>query len=112
MVKDEAIVQALDGGYILPRLEILRLSIVQDSEAKVFIQKKEFSQEKSQGRKARFEEEPWEELLRKMKDLTQKLKNSLPQEFQTKDTRKESVKEVLNQLKHLSEVDYSLKKPQ
>ncbi|MBW0571616.1 hypothetical protein O181_111331 [Austropuccinia psidii MF-1] len=79
MVKDEAMVQALNGGYIIPRLEILKLYIVQDSEAKVLIQQKEFSQEKSQRRKARFEEEPQEELLNKMKDLTQKIENPLPQ---------------------------------
>ncbi|MBW0590794.1 hypothetical protein O181_130509, partial [Austropuccinia psidii MF-1] len=39
-----------------------------------------------------------------MKDLTKTIKNPQPQENQSKDTGKESVKEVLNQLKHLSEV--------
>ncbi|MBW0560014.1 hypothetical protein O181_099729 [Austropuccinia psidii MF-1] len=43
MIKDKAMVQALDGGYIIPRLEILRLYIAQDLEAKVLIQQKEFS---------------------------------------------------------------------
>ncbi|MBW0478198.1 hypothetical protein O181_017913 [Austropuccinia psidii MF-1] len=37
MIKDRAIVQALDGGYIIPRLEILKLYIEQYLEAKVLI---------------------------------------------------------------------------
>ncbi|MBW0589050.1 hypothetical protein O181_128765, partial [Austropuccinia psidii MF-1] len=82
-------VQALDRGYIIPRLEILRLYIEQDFEAKVLIQQKEFSQPKSKEKKARLKEESWEE-----------------------DTGKESVKEVFNQLKHLSEVVESPNKTQ
>ncbi|MBW0482393.1 hypothetical protein O181_022108 [Austropuccinia psidii MF-1] len=39
-----------------------------------------------------------------MNDLTQKIKNPQPQEHQLRYNGKESVKEVLNQLKHLSEV--------
>ena len=38
--------QALDGGYIIPRLDILKLYIEQDLEAKVLIQQKEFSKPK------------------------------------------------------------------
>ncbi|MBW0576303.1 hypothetical protein O181_116018 [Austropuccinia psidii MF-1] len=103
MIKDKAMVQALDGGYIIPRLEILKLYIEQDLEAKVLIQQKEFSQPKSQKKKARFEEESWEEVLKQMKDLTKTIKNPQPQENQSKDTGNEAVKEVLNQLKHLCE---------
>ncbi|MBW0462522.1 hypothetical protein O181_002237, partial [Austropuccinia psidii MF-1] len=103
-------VQDLDGGYIIPILEILRLYIEQDLEAKFVIQQKEFSQAKSQEKKARFEEESWEEVLKQIKDLTQKIQNPQPQEHQSKDTGKESVKEVLNQLKILSEVVESPKK--
>ncbi|MBW0515678.1 hypothetical protein O181_055393 [Austropuccinia psidii MF-1] len=45
-----------------------------------------------------------------MKDLTQKILNPQPQEHQSKDTGKESVKEVFNNLKHLSEGVESPKK--
>ncbi|MBW0466716.1 hypothetical protein O181_006431 [Austropuccinia psidii MF-1] len=38
MIKDRAMVQALEGGYIMPRLDILKLYIEQDLEAKVLIQ--------------------------------------------------------------------------
>ncbi|MBW0473500.1 hypothetical protein O181_013215 [Austropuccinia psidii MF-1] len=47
-----------------------------------------------------------------MKDLTQKIQNSQQKEHQSKDHREESVKEVLNQLKHLSEVVARPKKTQ
>ncbi|MBW0561338.1 hypothetical protein O181_101053 [Austropuccinia psidii MF-1] len=104
MIKDKAMVQGLDGGYIIPRLEILNLHIAQDLEAKVLIQQKEFLQPNSQEKKARFEEESWGEVLKQMKDLTQKIQNHQLQGHQSMDTGKESVKEVLNQLKHLSEV--------
>ncbi|MBW0467163.1 hypothetical protein O181_006878 [Austropuccinia psidii MF-1] len=112
MIEDKAMVQALDGGYFIPRLEILKLYIEQDLEAKFLIQQKEFSQENLQEKKARFEEESLEEVLKKMKDLTQKIQNPQPQEHQSKVTGKELVKEVLNQLKHLSEVFESPKKIQ
>ncbi|MBW0591325.1 hypothetical protein O181_131040, partial [Austropuccinia psidii MF-1] len=83
-------VQALDCGYIIPRLELLKLYIEQDLEAKVSIQQKEFSQPKSQEKKARFEEESWEEVLNQMEDLTQKIQNPQPQGNQPEDTGKES----------------------
>ncbi|MBW0469093.1 hypothetical protein O181_008808 [Austropuccinia psidii MF-1] len=47
-----------------------------------------------------------------MKDLTQKIQNPQPQEHQSKDTGKESVNKVLNQLKTVSEVVESPNKTQ
>ncbi|MBW0579881.1 hypothetical protein O181_119596 [Austropuccinia psidii MF-1] len=102
--KDKAMVKALDGGYIISRLEMLMLYIEKYLEAKFLIQQKEFSQEKSQEKKARSEEESLEEVFKKIKGITQKIKNPQPQEHQSKDTGNESVREVLNQLKDLSEV--------
>ncbi|MBW0589490.1 hypothetical protein O181_129205 [Austropuccinia psidii MF-1] len=86
MVKDKAMVQALDGSSIIPRLEILHLYVEQDLEAKVLIKQKEFSQPKSQEKKSRFEEESWEEVLKQMKEVTKKVKNPQTQENQSKDT--------------------------
>ncbi|MBW0570213.1 hypothetical protein O181_109928 [Austropuccinia psidii MF-1] len=71
-------VQALDGGYIIPRLDILKLHIEHDLEAK-------------------------DEVLKQVKELTQKIKNPQQPEPQPRNEGKESVKEVLNQLKTLSE---------
>ncbi|MBW0565695.1 hypothetical protein O181_105410 [Austropuccinia psidii MF-1] len=112
MIKDKAMVQALDDGYMIPILEILNLYIEKDLEAKVLIQQQEFPQPKSQEKTARFEDKSWEEVLKRMKDHTQKAQNLQSQGHQTKDTGTESVKEVLHQLKHLSEVVKSPNKKQ
>ncbi|MBW0464121.1 hypothetical protein O181_003836 [Austropuccinia psidii MF-1] len=82
MTNVKAMVQALYGGYIIPRLEILKLYIEQDFKAEFLIQQKKFSQAKSQEKKARFEEESWEADLKQIKDLTQKNQNPQPQEHQ------------------------------
>ncbi|MBW0491838.1 hypothetical protein O181_031553 [Austropuccinia psidii MF-1] len=47
MIKDKAMVQGLDGVFIIPRLEILKLYIEQYLEAKFLIQQKEFLQANS-----------------------------------------------------------------
>ncbi|MBW0528584.1 hypothetical protein O181_068299 [Austropuccinia psidii MF-1] len=94
--------EALDGDYIIPRLEILKLYIGQDLESKVLIQPREYKQVNKQEKKASFEEEIWEKFLNKMTDLTQKIQNPQPQEHLSQDTGEKSVEEVFNQLKNLS----------
>ncbi|MBW0528489.1 hypothetical protein O181_068204 [Austropuccinia psidii MF-1] len=96
-------VQALDGGYIIPRLNILKLYIEQDLEAKVLIQQKECFKPKPPEKKTIFEEESWDEALKQVKELTQKIRNPQQPEPQLRNEGKESAKEVLNQLKKLSE---------
>ncbi|MBW0581621.1 hypothetical protein O181_121336 [Austropuccinia psidii MF-1] len=103
MIKDRAMVQALDGGYIIPRLDILKLYIEQDLEAKVLIQQKEFSKPKPPEKKTRFEDESWDVVLKQLKELTHKIKNPPQPKPQPRNEGKESVKEVLNQLEALSE---------
>ncbi|MBW0589817.1 hypothetical protein O181_129532 [Austropuccinia psidii MF-1] len=103
MIKDRSMVQALDGGYIIPRLGIFKSYIQQDLEAKVLIQQKVFSKPKPQEKKTRFEDESWDEVLKEVKELTQKIKNPSQPEPQPINEVKESVKEVLNQPKTLSE---------
>ncbi|MBW0469535.1 hypothetical protein O181_009250 [Austropuccinia psidii MF-1] len=95
-------VEFLDGDYIIPRLEILKLYIGQYLESKVLIQQREYKQVKQQENKASFEEEIWEKFLKKMTDLTQKIQNPQPQEHLSQDTGKQSVEEVFNQLTNLS----------
>ncbi|MBW0504431.1 hypothetical protein O181_044146 [Austropuccinia psidii MF-1] len=77
--------------------------IKQDLEAKVLIQQKEFSKPKPSEKKTRFEDESWDEASKQVKELTHKLKNPPQPEPQPRNEGKESVKEVLNQLKTLSE---------
>ncbi|MBW0494285.1 hypothetical protein O181_034000 [Austropuccinia psidii MF-1] len=103
MIKDRAMVQALDGGYIIPKLNILKLYIEQDLDAKVLIQQKEFSKPKPPEKKTRFEHESWDEVLKQVKEITHKLKNPPQPEPQQRNEGKESLKEVLNQLRNLSE---------
>ncbi|MBW0532908.1 hypothetical protein O181_072623 [Austropuccinia psidii MF-1] len=103
MIKDRAMVQALDGGYIIARLDILKLYIEQDLEAKVLIQQKELSKPKRPEKKTIFEDESWDEVLRQVNQLTHKLKIPSQPEPQPRNEVKESDKEVLNQLKALSE---------
>ncbi|MBW0488251.1 hypothetical protein O181_027966 [Austropuccinia psidii MF-1] len=103
MINDRAMVQALDGGFIIPRLDSLKLSIEQDLEAKVLIQQKELSKPKPSEKKTKFEDESWEEVLKQVKELTHKIKNPPQLEPQPRNEGKESVKEVLNQRKTLSE---------
>ncbi|MBW0522843.1 hypothetical protein O181_062558 [Austropuccinia psidii MF-1] len=103
MIKDRAMVKALDGGYIIPRLDILKLYIEQDLEAKFLIQQKEFSKPKPPEKKTRFEDESWDEVLKQVKELTQKIKNPPQPEPQPRNKGKESVKKALNQLRTLSE---------
>ncbi|MBW0475943.1 hypothetical protein O181_015658 [Austropuccinia psidii MF-1] len=96
MIKDRAMVQTLDGGYIIPRLDILRLYIEQDLEAKVLIQQKEFSKQKTPEKKTIFADESWDEASKLVKELTHKLKNPPQPEPQPRNEGKESFKEVLN----------------
>ncbi|MBW0576605.1 hypothetical protein O181_116320 [Austropuccinia psidii MF-1] len=103
MIKDRAMVQSLDGACIIPRLDVLILYIEQDLEAKVLIQQKEFSKPKPAETKTRFEDESCDEALKQVKELTHKIKNPPQPEPQPRNEGKESVKEVLNQLKTLSE---------
>ncbi|MBW0558366.1 hypothetical protein O181_098081 [Austropuccinia psidii MF-1] len=103
MIKDRSVVQALDGGYIIPRLDILKLYIEQDLEAKVLIQEKVLSKPKPPEKKTLFEDESWDDVVKQVKELTQKIKNQPPPEPQPRNEGKESVTEVLNQLKTLSE---------
>ncbi|MBW0464508.1 hypothetical protein O181_004223 [Austropuccinia psidii MF-1] len=103
MIKGRAMFQALDGGYIIPRLDILNSLIEQDSEAKVLIKQKEISKPKSLEKKTIFEDESWDEVSKQVKEPTHKIKNSPYQEPQPRNEGKESFKEVFNQLKTLLE---------
>ncbi|MBW0468203.1 hypothetical protein O181_007918 [Austropuccinia psidii MF-1] len=96
-------VQVLDGGYIIPRLDILKIYVEQDLESKVLIQQKEFSKPKLPEKKTRFQAESWAEALKQVKKLTHKLKNPPQPEPHPRSEGKESLKEILNQLKTLLE---------
>ncbi|MBW0543668.1 hypothetical protein O181_083383 [Austropuccinia psidii MF-1] len=100
--------QARDGGYILPEMDILRNYIEAELEAAVVIKGKSQlskSDEIKSKKKTRFEDESWEEVIKKMKDITKKIKNPPAQEAHVNEAPKEvnPMKDRLDQLKELSE---------
>ncbi|MBW0489021.1 hypothetical protein O181_028736 [Austropuccinia psidii MF-1] len=107
----EAIITYLKGyqhiqGDINHNQGILAIlsTIVQESdlEAKIIIQKKEFSKPKTTEKKTIFEDESWKEVLKQVKELTHKVKNPPQPQPKPRNEGKDSVKEVFNQLKTLS----------
>ncbi|MBW0547118.1 hypothetical protein O181_086833 [Austropuccinia psidii MF-1] len=72
MIKDKGMVQSRDGGYIIPKLKVLKEYIEQDLKAKVLIQGKEFSKQDFK-EKVRFEEDTLGEVLQKAKELSKKI---------------------------------------
>ncbi|MBW0476505.1 hypothetical protein O181_016220 [Austropuccinia psidii MF-1] len=99
MIKDRAMVQYLDRGYILSRLEILKLYIEQDLEANVLIQQKEYYKPKPPEKRTRFEDEIWDESFKEVKELTQKIKNPPQPGPQPINEGKEYVNKASNQIK-------------
>ncbi|MBW0549139.1 hypothetical protein O181_088854 [Austropuccinia psidii MF-1] len=83
MIKDRTMVQARDGGYILPEMDILKTYIEAESEEAVAIKGKSQlskSDEIKSKKQTRFQDESWEEVIKKMKDITKKIKNPPAQE--------------------------------
>ncbi|MBW0533169.1 hypothetical protein O181_072884 [Austropuccinia psidii MF-1] len=107
MITDRTTVQARDGGYILPEMDILQNYIEAELEAEVVIKGKSSlsKSDEIKRKKNRFEDESWEEVIKQMKDITKKIKNSPAQEAHVNQAPKEvnPVKDVLDQLKELSE---------
>ncbi|MBW0552427.1 hypothetical protein O181_092142 [Austropuccinia psidii MF-1] len=107
MIKDKVMVQARDGGYIIPKFKVLKEYIEQDLQAKFLIQGKEFSQQEfniKPKEKVRFEEDTLGEVLQQVKELSKKVNTpskAQPQREIFKE--KEPLKEVLDQLKGITE---------
>ncbi|MBW0484745.1 hypothetical protein O181_024460 [Austropuccinia psidii MF-1] len=96
-------------------MDILRNYIESELEAAVVIKGKSQlskSDEIKRKKKTRFEDEIWEEDIKQMKDITKKIKNSPAQDAHVNEAPKKSnpMKDVLNQLKELSEAVYPLEK--
>ncbi|MBW0482218.1 hypothetical protein O181_021933 [Austropuccinia psidii MF-1] len=92
MIKDRTIVQERYGEYILPEMDILRSYMKAELEAVVVIQEKK-KLSKSDGiksrEKTRFEDEIGAYVIKKMKDITTKIKNVLAQEAHVNEALKE-----------------------
>ncbi|MBW0579271.1 hypothetical protein O181_118986 [Austropuccinia psidii MF-1] len=109
MIRDRTMVQARDGAYILPEMDILRNSIEAELEAEVVVLKVKSQLSKSDEIKSKkkktFEDESWEWVIKKMKDITKKIKNPPAQEADVNEAPKEvnPMKDVLDQLKKLAD---------
>ncbi|MBW0537654.1 hypothetical protein O181_077369 [Austropuccinia psidii MF-1] len=92
-------------GNINHNQEILAIlsTSVQESIYKEIIKDRAMVQAWDGEKKTRFEDESWDEVSKQVKELTQKIKNPPQPEPQPRKEGKESFKEVLNQLKTLSE---------
>ncbi|MBW0473847.1 hypothetical protein O181_013562 [Austropuccinia psidii MF-1] len=93
MIKDNFMVRAEDGGYLIPLMKILEKYIEQELEAKILVTKR-FSSSRDTGRnftenknKVHFKEEAFpgmNEAFNKMKEITESLKE------QQLETRKQA----------------------
>ncbi|MBW0512010.1 hypothetical protein O181_051725 [Austropuccinia psidii MF-1] len=91
MIKERTMVQARDGGYLLPEMDILRIYIEAELEAAVIIEGKlqlSKSDEIKSKDKIRFEDESWEKVIKQMKDITNKIKNPPAQEAHINEVSK------------------------
>ncbi|MBW0472540.1 hypothetical protein O181_012255 [Austropuccinia psidii MF-1] len=100
-------VQARDGGYILPEMDILRNYIEAEFGTEVVIEGKSQlskSKEIKSRNKTRFENENWVEGIKQIKDITKKIKNPPAEEAHFNEAPKEvnPRKDVLDKLKKLS----------
>ncbi|MBW0460669.1 hypothetical protein O181_000384 [Austropuccinia psidii MF-1] len=105
MIKDREMVQARDGGYILPEMDILRNYNEAELEVAVVIKGKSQlskSDEIKSRKKTRFEDEIWVEIIKQMRDITKKIKNPPVQEAHVNEVSKEvnPMKDVLDHLKN------------
>ncbi|MBW0570064.1 hypothetical protein O181_109779 [Austropuccinia psidii MF-1] len=108
-------VQARDGGYILPEMDILRNHIEAELEAAVVIKGKSQlskSDEIKSKKKTIFEDESWEEVINQMKDIMNKMKNPPAQEAHVNEapSKVNPLKDALEHSKELSEAVNSPKK--
>ncbi|MBW0563216.1 hypothetical protein O181_102931 [Austropuccinia psidii MF-1] len=108
-------VQARDGGYFLPEMDILRDYIQAELEAAVFIKVKSHLTNSDGIKikiKTKFEDKSWEEIIKQVKYITKKIRTPPAQQppVQEAPQKGNSLKDVLDQLKELSEDFNSPKK--
>ncbi|MBW0543850.1 hypothetical protein O181_083565 [Austropuccinia psidii MF-1] len=114
MIKDKVMVQASNGGYIIPKFKFLKEYIEKNLQAKVSIQGKEFSKQELNIKPKEifiYEEDTLGEVLKQVKDLSKKINTpskAQPQKDIFKE--KEALIEVLDHLKNITE-SYKPQKP-
>ncbi|MBW0566115.1 hypothetical protein O181_105830 [Austropuccinia psidii MF-1] len=120
MIKENVMVRAEDGGYLIPPMKILKKYIEQELEARVLVTKRlspsriaEKKELKNKERRVQFKEEVFpgmQEALKKMKELTRTLKEQKEVVKEEAPAENEDVKQFMDQLNELTNVATPQKK--
>ncbi|MBW0516779.1 hypothetical protein O181_056494 [Austropuccinia psidii MF-1] len=110
MIKDNVMVRAEDGGYLIPPMKILKKYIEQELEARILVTKR-FSSSGDTGRnvtenkkKVHFKEEAFpamNEAFSKMKEITESLKEQKLETRKQAQGENENLKKFMTQLEEL-----------
>ncbi|MBW0469793.1 hypothetical protein O181_009508 [Austropuccinia psidii MF-1] len=114
MMKENVMVRAEDGGYLIPSMKILRKYIEQELEARVLVTKRlsppriaEQKESKNKERRVKFKEEVFsriKEALKKMKEPKKTLKEQKEVVKDVAPAENEYVKQFMDQLNELPNV--------
>ncbi|MBW0558383.1 hypothetical protein O181_098098 [Austropuccinia psidii MF-1] len=117
MIKDNVMVRAEDGGYLIPPMKILKKYIEQELEARILVTKR-FSLSRDTGKyvtenikKVYFKEEAlpgMNEAFNKMNEITESLKEKIMEPRKESQVENEDFKKFMTQLEELK----NLSKPQ
>ncbi|MBW0547626.1 hypothetical protein O181_087341 [Austropuccinia psidii MF-1] len=120
MIKENVMVKAEDGGYLIPPMKIFKKYIEQQLEARILVTKRlspprisEQKESKNKKRRVQLKEEAFpgmQEALKKMKELTETLKEQKEAVKDEAPVENEDVKQFLDQLNQLTHVDTPQKK--
>ncbi|MBW0496530.1 hypothetical protein O181_036245 [Austropuccinia psidii MF-1] len=119
-IKENVMVRAEDGGYLIPPMKILKKYIEQELEAKILVTERrapprivDKKESNNKERRVQFKEEEFpgmQEALNKMKELTKTLKEQKESVKDDAPVENEAVKQFLDQLNELTNVATPQKK--
>ncbi|MBW0575558.1 hypothetical protein O181_115273 [Austropuccinia psidii MF-1] len=113
MRRDKVMIQARDGGYIVPEMKVLKSYIEQELETVIISRDRAEDTNshyelnhphihKTKAKKVQFEDETMENALNQLKELNNKIKEQQRPRIQDQEERKE-IKDFIKQIKALTE---------
>ncbi|MBW0573564.1 hypothetical protein O181_113279 [Austropuccinia psidii MF-1] len=113
MRRDKVMIQARDGGYIVPEMKVLKSYIEQELETVIISRDRaedtnshyELNHphiDKTQAKKVQFEDDTMENALNQLKELNNKIKEQQRPRIQDQEEKKE-IKDFIKQIKALTE---------
>ncbi|MBW0541707.1 hypothetical protein O181_081422 [Austropuccinia psidii MF-1] len=113
MRRDKVMIQARDGGYIVPEMKVLKSYIEQELETVIISRDRvedtsshyESNQphiDKTKAKKVQFEDDTMENALNQLKELNNKIKEQQRPRIQDQEEKKE-IKDFIKQIKELTE---------